>query len=147
MIVPWRSSSARRGTHASVSRVRRQPVGAQAALKSTTAAQRLDVQQIKRLKAESASGDSVVIAIAQGSRTFASKSSFAQVKYLRKKARKHMQFVSALRPTALALSDMYAAKAPEKLLCLRRDSLALLLSLGGLQPARARLCSKVHSDY
>ena len=32
------SSSARRGTHASVSRVRRQPVGAQAALKSTTAA-------------------------------------------------------------------------------------------------------------
>jgi tRNA (adenine-N(1)-)-methyltransferase non-catalytic subunit len=101
-------------------------------------AQRLDVQQIKRLKAESASGDSVVIAIAQGSRTFASKSSFAQVKYLRKKARKHMQFVSALRPTALALSDMYAAKAPEKLLCLRRDSLALLLSLGGLQPgARA----------
>ena len=38
MIVPWRSSSARRGTHASVSRVRRQPVGAQAALKSTTAA-------------------------------------------------------------------------------------------------------------
>ena len=62
----------------------------------------------------------MVIAIAQGSRTFASKSSFAQVKYLRKKARKHMQFVSALRPTALALSDMYAAKAPEKLLVANR---------------------------
>ena len=102
-------------------------------------AQRLDVQQIKRLKAESASGDSVVIAIAQGSRTFATKSSFAQVKYLRKKARKHVQFVSALRPTALALSDMYGAKAPEKLLSLRRDSLALLLSLGGLQPAARAL--------
>ena len=64
------------------------------------------------------------------SSTFAGKTAFAQEKYLKKKAKKHMPFVSVQRPSPLTLCDLYTLKGPEKLLGLRRQ-----LSLGPAQVA------------
>ena len=97
-------------------------------------AQSLGEQDIKRLKAQGTHGADLVRAIAAGSATFAGKTAFAQEKYLRKKAKKHMPFLTATRPTPLTICDMYMTKSPDKLLWLRRDSLALLLTSSNVQP-------------
>ena len=96
-------------------------------------AQQLSDADIQRLKREGTHGADLVKAIAASSATFAGKTAFAQEKYLKKKAKKHMPFVSVLRPSPLTLCDLYMIKGPEKLLGLRRDTLALMLTLSNLQ--------------
>ena len=44
-----------------------------------------------------------------------------------------MPFVALLRPSPLTLCDFYMLKSPDKLLGLRRDTLALLLTLSNVQ--------------
>eukprot|EP00965_Chrysotila_dentata_P223450 6193579-Pleurochrysis_carterae.AAC.1 len=97
-------------------------------------AQSLDAAQIKRLKTNGASGEEVLRALATSSKTFAGKTAFSQEKYLKKKAKKHMQWLTASAPTALSIVDMHTAKSPEKVLGLRRDTLSILLSLSNAQP-------------
>ena len=86
------------------------------------------------MKREGKQGAAELIkAIAASSTTFAGKTAFAQEKYLKKKAKKHMPFVALLRPSPLTLCDFYMLKSPDKLLGLRRDTLALLLTLSNVQ--------------
>ena len=102
-------------------------------------AQKLGEGDIRRLKQKGLSGEEVIRTLAKNSSTFAGKTAFSQDKYLRKKAKKHMPFVSMLRPTPLTVCDLYMGKSPEKLSNLRRDSLALLLSLSNVQPGSRAL--------
>ena len=108
--------------------------------REATTAQSLSHAEIEALKAGGASGEALVHAIAAGSKTFASKTAFSQEKYLRKKARKHFQTVTALRPSPLVLCDHFMAKGPDKLMGLRRDSLSLLLTLSDPRPGARVLC-------
>ena len=73
-------------------------------------AQRLGEADIRRLKQKGTHGAELVKAIAASSATFAGKTAFAQDKYLRKKAKKHMPFVSVVRPSPLTLCDFYMHK-------------------------------------
>ena len=97
-------------------------------------AQALDEQAIKRMKQQGAQGEAIVKALAQNSATFAAKTAFSQEKWMKKKAKRHLLYLTAARPTALSVCDMYTLKGPDKLCGLRRDSLGLLLALSNAQP-------------
>jgi tRNA (adenine-N(1)-)-methyltransferase non-catalytic subunit len=97
-------------------------------------AQKLGDADIRRLKESGLHGAELVKAIAANSATFSGKTAFAQDKYLRKKAKKHMVVLTCMCPSPLTLCDFYMKKGPERLLNLRRDSLALVLTLSNAQP-------------
>ena len=111
-----------------------QPDATNAALVDDCTAQTMSEADIRRLKQKGTDGAAVVKAIAAASATFASKTAFSQDKYLRKKAKKHMPFLTLAKPTPLSVCDMYMSKGPDRLLHLRRDSLALVLALSNAQP-------------
>ena len=102
---------------------------------ATSGAQALGEEDIRRLKQKGVHGAELVKTIAANSSTFAGKTAFAQHKYLRKKAKKHMVYLTLMRPSPLTLCDFYMIKSPEKTLSLRRDSLALLMTLSNAQPS------------
>ena len=110
-------------------------------LNDTSSAQALDEHAIKRMKQEGAQGEAIVRALAQNSASFAGKTAFSQEKWMKKKAKRHLHHLTAARPTALSIVDMYTLKGPEKVCSLRRDSLGLVLALSNVQPASVRLHS------
>jgi len=61
-------------------------------LVDTGTAQELSAGDIARMKAEGASGVSIIAALAGSSATFAGKTAFSQEKYLRKKAAKRVSW-------------------------------------------------------
>lgn len=89
-------------------------------------AQALSSSDVKAMKAER-SGEQVVEALASNSATFASKTKFAQEKYLRKKAQRHLQQVAFLRPSLMELCETYFQQFRAKICGLRFDYLSSLL--------------------
>ena len=87
-----------------------QPGATNAKLFDDSTAQQLGEKEISALKEAGTHGAELVKTIAQNSLTFASKTAFAQEKYLKKKAKKHMPTVSVIRPSALTICDLYMAK-------------------------------------
>lgn len=89
-------------------------------------AQTLSSSEVKALKS-TVSGELVVEALATNSTSFASKTKFAQEKYLKKKERKHVQQVSLLRPGLLELCETYTQQCKAKVCGLRFDYLSSLV--------------------
>eukprot|EP00964_Phaeocystis_antarctica_P024710 scaffold13848_cov50-Phaeocystis_antarctica.AAC.1 len=110
-----------------------------AVLNDDGSAQSMDEHAIKKMKLEGAQGETIVRALAQNSASFAGKTAFSQEKWMKKKAKRHLHHLTAARPTALTVVDMYTLKGPEKVCSLRRDSLGLLLSLSNVQPSSRAL--------
>ena len=110
-----------------------------AVLNDDGSAQSMDERAIKKMKLEGAQGETIVRALAQNSASFAGKTAFSQEKWMKKKAKRHLHHLTAARPTALSVVDMYTLKGPEKVCSLRRDSLGLLLSLSNVQPSSRAL--------
>lgn len=111
-----------------------QPGASNAELVDDSTAQRLGEADIRRMKEAGTHGADLIKAIASNSSTFAGKTAFSQDKYLRKKAKKHMPFLTVGKPSPLSICDMYMNKQPDKLMMMRRDSLALMLALSNVQP-------------
>ena len=55
-----------------------------------------------------------------------------QAKYRKRKADKYMAQATLIRPTARSVAEAYFAKSPQKIQCIRADTLALLLSLANI---------------
>ena len=89
--------------------------------------QKLTANDIANLKASDASGRSVIDALTEHSATFATKTEFAQQKYKKKKAKKHVQIGCARRPSGAALCAAYYARNPARCGYLRPDTLSILL--------------------
>ncbi|CAE8644903.1 unnamed protein product [Polarella glacialis] len=89
-------------------------------------AQKMTPEEVKALKGK-LGGQEVVDALASSSTTFASKTKFAQEKYLKKKAQKHVQQVVLLRPTVMELCETYMKQSRNKVCGLRFDYLSSLL--------------------
>jgi len=89
-------------------------------------AQKMTPEEVKALKGKMG-GQEVVDALASSSTTFASKTKFAQEKYLKKKAQKHVQQVVLLRPTVMELCETYMKQSRNKVCGLRFDYLSSLL--------------------
>eukprot|EP00439_Symbiodinium_sp_Y106_P041965 s822_g5.t1 len=95
-------------------------------LSQDNSAQSLTPDEVRDLK-KSCDGEAVVEALASNSATFASKTKFAQEKYLKKKAQKHVQQVTLLRPTMMELCETYYRQSRGKVCGLRYDYLSSLL--------------------
>ena len=95
-------------------------------LAQDNSAQSLSPSEVRDLK-KTCSGSEVVEALASNSATFASKTKFAQEKYLKKKAQKHVQQVTMLRPSAMELCETYYKQYRSKVCGLRYDYLSSLL--------------------
>lgn len=95
-------------------------------LPQDNSAQALSPAEVKALKGQR-SGEEVVEALANNSATFASKTKFAQEKYLRKKQQKHVRQVTILRPTLLELCETYMQQSRTKVCGLRFDYLSSML--------------------
>jgi len=89
-------------------------------------AQALTAAEVRAMKASS-SGKEVVEALVSNSASFATKTKFAQEKYLKKKAARHLQQVTLLRPTLMELSETYLQQFRAKACGLRFDYLSSLL--------------------
>lgn len=63
----------------------------------------------------------------------------ASIYTLRKKAKRHLIYLTAAQPTALSVLDLHTHKGPDRVCGLRRDSLGLLLSLSNVQPGSRAL--------
>ncbi|CAJ1423793.1 unnamed protein product [Effrenium voratum] len=95
-------------------------------LAQDNSAQSLTPSDVRDLK-KTCSGDAVVEALASNSATFASKTKFAKEKYLKKKAQKHVQQVTFLRPSAMELCETYYKASRSKVCGLRYDYLSSIL--------------------
>eukprot|EP00927_Polykrikos_kofoidii_P068577 TRINITY_DN63922_c0_g1_i1.p1 TRINITY_DN63922_c0_g1~~TRINITY_DN63922_c0_g1_i1.p1 ORF type:complete len:522 (-),score=115.26 TRINITY_DN63922_c0_g1_i1:79-1644(-) len=96
-------------------------------------AQTLQQEEIRQLK-QRCSGDEVVKTIAAQSSTFASKTKFAQEKYIKKKQQKHVRQVTVLRPTVMELCETYLKTARSRVSSLRFDYLSSALCHAHIVP-------------
>jgi tRNA (adenine-N(1)-)-methyltransferase non-catalytic subunit len=96
--------------------------------------QGLSKEEIDGMKASGIQGSALVAALTAASATFSDKTAFAQAKYVRRKARKHVLRAVLVRPTGRTLAALYASKggAGRATVVLRPDTLALLLNAAGV---------------
>lgn len=99
-------------------------------------AQTLTPSEIKAMKASASSGKEVLEALVSNSATFSTKTKFAQEKYLKKKAARHLQQVKFMRPTLMELSETYLQQFRSKACGLRFDYLSSLLCQVDAQSGR-----------
>jgi len=94
--------------------------------------QKLSKEEIMSLRGEGKAGDEIIKQLVENSATFEDRTEFSKAKYLKKKKKKYMAHFVALRPTARLLAEMYFFKQPAKILCMRPDTLAQLLTYANI---------------
>ncbi|KAJ8599916.1 hypothetical protein CTAYLR_002855 [Chrysophaeum taylorii] len=93
-------------------------------------AQRLDADDLKRMRRDGASGEAIIDALVAGSDTFAHKTQFAQQKWLRRKQNKYLPWVRVLEPRAATIAAAYFSRGnllPHRVV-LRPDTVAQLVA-------------------
>lgn len=92
-----------------------------------SSSQTLSSKEIESLKKEK-NADDLIALITQGSSTFASKTEFSQEKYLKRKKNKYAADIVLRRPTIEAMCNLLLEKAPKKILYMRPDTIAYMLT-------------------
>jgi tRNA (adenine-N(1)-)-methyltransferase non-catalytic subunit len=95
-------------------------------------AQKLTTDDIQRLRESGASGKQIIASLIANSDTWASKTEFAQEKWLKRKQKKYIRCVRIVRACPATVCEVYHAKNKDKICGLRWDSLAQVLSGGGV---------------
>eukprot|EP00011_Vannellida_sp_DIVA3-517-6-12_P005109 CAMPEP_0114621780 /NCGR_PEP_ID=MMETSP0168-20121206/9402_1 /TAXON_ID=95228 ORGANISM="Vannella sp., Strain DIVA3 517/6/12" /NCGR_SAMPLE_ID=MMETSP0168 /ASSEMBLY_ACC=CAM_ASM_000044 /LENGTH=465 /DNA_ID=CAMNT_0001832983 /DNA_START=72 /DNA_END=1466 /DNA_ORIENTATION=- len=97
------------------------------------ATQGLSVKQIEEMQADAdVSSREIIERIVESSASFKNKTAFAKEKYLNRKQKKHMMIVRLIRPTAASIAEAYFAKGPPRVMYMRPDSLAQMLSMANV---------------
>jgi len=78
------------------------------------------------------SGSAIVAALIKSSATFAEKTEFSQAKYIARKQMKYQRRCRLLRCTAANIAEALYLKDPRRIMNLREDSLAQILSYGNV---------------
>ncbi|XP_067098026.1 tRNA (adenine(58)-N(1))-methyltransferase non-catalytic subunit TRM6 [Osmerus mordax] len=94
--------------------------------------QKLTRDDIETLKEQGLKGQEIVQQLVENSSTFRDKTEFAQQKYIKKKKKKYENSVTILKPSCRILAMMYHGREPGKVLHLRYDTLAQMLTLGNI---------------
>ncbi|KNA16003.1 hypothetical protein SOVF_092840 [Spinacia oleracea] len=102
------------------------------ALVDNNTAQSLTGDDIDEMRRQGVTGDQIVEALIANSTTFEKKTSFSQEKYRLRKQKKYAPRVLVRRPFVRSICDAYFRKYPDRIGCLRSDSLALLLSMANV---------------
>ncbi|CAH9080880.1 unnamed protein product [Cuscuta epithymum] len=95
-------------------------------------AQSLTGEDIHEMRRQGATGDEIVKALIANSTTFEKKTQFSQEKYKLKKQKKYAPKVLLRRPNARSICEAYFKKHPDRIGCLRVDTLSLLLSMANV---------------
>jgi tRNA (adenine-N(1)-)-methyltransferase non-catalytic subunit len=104
------------------------PAANNALLVDDSANQTITPEEITAMKAKGMSGDEIIRAVAAKSKTFDSKTEYSQEKWLRKKQAKYSTDVQVVLPTPQAIIATLLEREPRKILGLRDDTLAQLLT-------------------
>lgn len=87
---------------------------------------------IEKLREAGSSASEIVGQIVENSKTFTSKTEYAQDKYLKKKEKKYFEYLQIRRPTIRMLTEIMYRQDAEKIFGLRMDSLSQLVSYSGV---------------
>ena len=98
----------------------------------TNTAQKLSNDDIQRLRDSGASGKEIIQSLIANSDTWASKTEFAQEKWLKRKQKKYIRCMRIVKSCPATVCEVYHTKNKEKICGLRWDSLAQILSAGGI---------------
>lgn len=98
----------------------------------TNTAQKLTMDDIKRLKEEGTTGTDIIKRLIRNSETFAKKTDFAQAKWLKRKQKKYSQKYTMIRSTPASICEASYCKNREKICSMRTDTLAQVLSQSGV---------------
>lgn len=90
--------------------------------------QTLNAQDISKLREECQGSSQILEKIVENSKTFNSKTEYAQEKYLKKKERKYFEFVQIRQPTIRLLTEIYYRQDPDKIMGIRMDTLSQILT-------------------
>lgn len=96
------------------------------------ASQTLKHDDIERLREAGSSASEIVGQIIENSKTFTSKTEYAQDKYVKRKEKKYFEYLQIRRPTIRMLTEIMYRQDPEKIYGLRMDSLSQLVSYSGV---------------
>jgi len=95
--------------------------------------QKLSKDDIMSLQDEGVCGESIIRELVENSATFNARTEFSKAKYLKKKKKKYVPQFLALAPNARLLCEMYFFKNPLKILDLRPDTVAQMLTWSDIQ--------------
>lgn len=94
--------------------------------------QTLKHEDIEKLRESGSSASEIVGQIVENSKTFTSKTEYAQDKYLRKKEKKYFEYLQIRRPTIRMIAEIMYRQDAEKIYGLRMDSLSQIVSYSGV---------------
>nr|SVE94393.1 EOG090X0AAB [Simocephalus serrulatus] len=95
--------------------------------------QQLKKEDIEQLRGQGLTGSEIVSQLVENSKTFQIKTEFSQEKYLNKKEEKYSEWVEILKPSIRLLAKFYHSQDPIKILNLRSDTLAMIMSLANVK--------------
>ncbi|KFD67472.1 hypothetical protein M514_00544 [Trichuris suis] len=95
--------------------------------------QTVSFDELKSLKSSGASSDDIVQLLIDGSLSYKRKTDLAKRKYIQRKRRKHSAYVLVMKPCIRLLAEVYYHKNPAKLMDMRPDYFAYLLSYANIQ--------------
>ncbi|XP_057308812.1 tRNA (adenine(58)-N(1))-methyltransferase non-catalytic subunit TRM6-like [Hydractinia symbiolongicarpus] len=95
--------------------------------------QKLSKDEIMSLRDTGKTGEEIVQTLVDNSATFKDRTEFSKAKYIKKKKKKYLAQFVALRPCARLLAELYFFKNPNKIMDLRTDSLAQVLTWSNVQ--------------
>ncbi|KAK6641391.1 hypothetical protein RUM44_013102 [Polyplax serrata] len=94
--------------------------------------QKLSTQEIINLRECGMSAHNIVSHLIENSKTFFNKTEYSQEKYLKKKEQKYYEYITIRKPTLRLISEVLL-RQPTKLLGLRMDTLAQLVTKSEVQ--------------
>ena len=98
----------------------------------TNTSQRLNQDDVRRMRAQGWHGAAVVETLVQHSTTFGQKSDYAQAKYVQRKQKKYQPRCRLVRCTAATIAHAMFVRDPKKIMNLRDDTLGQILSYANL---------------
>ncbi|KAN0028709.1 hypothetical protein ACTFIV_010561 [Dictyostelium citrinum] len=102
-------------------------------LDQNNTAQKLTQEDINEMKQKGTDSNTIIKTIVENSESFKTKTSFSQIKYLKKKIKKYSTIVKIIKPTLKSLTEAYYKKDSRKICGLRFDSFGQLLTLGNIR--------------
>lgn len=90
-------------------------IGGNAHFNDDNSAQKLDHDDINALRESGSSGISIIKSLIKNSDTFASKTTFSQQKWIKRKKQKYCKRFRIVKPSPKAICDVYHFKSPAKI--------------------------------
>lgn len=94
--------------------------------------QYLKPKEIAKLRESCQSSSEIVGHLIGNSKTFASKTEYAQEKYLTKKVKKYFEYLQIKKPTIRLIAEIMYRQDPEKICGLRIDTISQIISYSGI---------------